>query len=79
MTLFGEKHIKHQWDKGQWEKKWKNYYLRVDKCSLCSCERRVIQYFARGDMQKEVSAYWRSGIHFAPDNKPQCWGAKNPQ
>ena len=77
--LFGEKHIPHQWVKGQWEKQNRTYYLRVDTCSLCGCQRRVIQYFAKGDMQKEVSGYWRSKMNFAPDNKPQCWGAKNPQ
>lgn len=75
--MFEEKIIRHTWEKGEWSKE-ARYYLRIDTCLSCGCQRRVIQFWARGDMQKMVSTYSRSGQIFNPDNMPQCWGAKQP-
>lgn len=75
--MLDEKEIPHQWIEGKWEKEGR-VYSREDKCSLCNCERSVIMFWARGDMQTAVVGYNRSKQMYPSEHKPLCWGAKQP-
>lgn len=73
--------MQHQWKLGEWHKpeKFVRYFLRVDNCELCGCERRLVRAKRKFRTLEFVVCYERSRIIYGEKEMPDCWGAKNPQ